>query len=131
EITGEAIWRKTVQIPKDWAGKILAIHIPGIKSYDSVFWNGTQVGATAKDTQREDPWNLPRRYRIPAHLVKAGPNVITIRQFAPDTTAGIHGRPEDFNLRVISDRERQPSFYHPDYKENHETGDEPFRYYRW
>lgn len=131
EICGEAVWRKTIDLPADWAGQMVSIQIPAIKSYDTVFWNGTPVGSTSKDTQKEDPWNLPRRYRVPAHLVKAGPNVIAIRQFAPDTNAGVHGREEEFFVRLLASRQAPPALYHPDYREKFDTGDEPARYYRW
>lgn len=130
-VCGEALWRKTVTLPGDWAGQVLTINIPSVKSYDTVFWNGVPVGSTSKDTQPEDPWNLPRRYRVPGHLVKAGPNVIAIRQFAPDTVAGIEGHADKFFLRLISDKARPADLYHPDYRETFETGDEPARYYRW
>ena len=78
-MNGEAVWRREVNIADDWAGEIVNIHIPGNKSYDTVFWNGTPVGNTSLTTKKEDPWNLPRKYRVPADLVKAGKNVIAIR----------------------------------------------------
>lgn len=128
---GEAVWRREVRIPKEWAGKIVQINIPAIKSYDTVFWNGQPVGSTSKDTQKEDPWNLPRKYRVPADLVKAGTNTICIRQFAPDKEGGIHGSALAFNLRVLTGGKQASPLYHPDYREEFETGDEPYRYLRW
>lgn len=128
---GEAVWQREVQIPPEWAGKIVQINIPAIKSYDTVFWNGQPVGSTSKDTQKEDPWNLPRKYRVPADLVKAGSNTICIRQFAPDKEGGIHGSALAFNLRVLTGGKQASPLYHPDYREEFETGDEPYRYIRW
>ncbi len=131
EISGEAVWRREIVLPEDWAGEIVTIQIPAIKSYDTVFWNGQPVGSTSTKTQTEDPWNLPRKYRLPPGIVKAGANTLAIRQFAPDKQGGIHGRKEEFYLRVLSSKPTGPGSYCPDYRESFETGDEPYRYYRW
>ena len=80
---GEAVWQREVTLPAEWAGKFVQINIPAIKSYDTVFWNGREVDFTSKDTQKEDPWNQPRKYRVPGELVRAGKNTLAIRQFVP------------------------------------------------
>ena len=131
KVCGEAVWKHEVFIPSEWAGKFVQINIPAIKSYDTVFWNGQPVGATSRETQKEDPWNLPRKYRVPGSLVKAGKNTIAIRQFAPDRQGGIHGRAGDFYLRVLSGEKEAAPLYYPDYREEFDTGDEPYRYIRW
>lgn len=131
EVSGEAVWRREIDLPEDWAGEIVTVQIPAIKSYDTVFWNGQPVGSTSVKSQTEDPWNLPRKYRIAPGIVKAGPNTLAIRQFAPDQQGGIHGRKDEFYLRVLSSQPAATGFYCPDYRETFETGDEPYRYYRW
>jgi beta-galactosidase len=131
KVCGEAVWKREISVPDDWAGKIVQLNIGAIKSYDTVYWNGQQVGTTSKESQAEDPWNLPRKYRVSGDLVKAGKNTITIRQFAPDKQGGIHGLAADFNLRVLSGSKQAAPLYHPNYREEFETGDEPYRYIRW
>jgi beta-galactosidase len=128
---GEAVWQREVTLPAEWAGKFVQINIPGIKSYDTVFWNGRAVDFTSKDTQKEDPWNQPRKYRVPGELVRAGKNTLAIRQFVPDQKGGIHGLAAGFYLRVLTGEKQTAPLYHTDYREEPETGDEPYRYTRW
>lgn len=127
--SGEAVWRRTVDIPEEWAGKVIVLNIGRIKSYDTVFWNGQPIGST--DARTPNAWNTPRSYRVPGELVKPGPTLISVRQFAPDYEGGIHGNEEEFFLRAMISRDNAPSFYAADYREDFEDGDEPYRYYRW
>lgn len=131
QVCGEALWKREVVIPADWVGQIVEMDIPAIKSYDTVFWNGQPIGATSKTSQKEDPWNLPRKYTVPASLIRAGTNSITIRQFAPDQQGGVFGRREYFVLKLISNSNNPAPLYHPDYRDEFDTGDEPYRYFRW
>jgi beta-galactosidase len=39
-------------------------------------------------------------------------------------------QPADINIRILTGTQ-SPSFYRPDYREDFELGDEPYRYYRW
>lgn len=128
---GEALWQREVALPTEWAGKFVQINIPAIKSYDTVFWNGREIDSTSKDTQKEDPWDQPRKYRVPGELVRAGKNTLAIRQFVPDQKGGIHGLASGFYLRVLSGEKQAAPLYHTDYRDNPATGDEPYRYIRW
>ena len=131
ENCGEAVWKRDVILPSEWAGKFVQVNIPAIKSYDTVFWNGQEVDFTSIDTQKADPWDRPRKYRVPGNLVRAGKNTLTIRQFAPDKQGGIHGNAPGFYLRILSGERAAAPLYHPDYRESFYTGDEPYRYIRW
>lgn len=127
--SGEAVWRKTVSIPPSWNGQILQLGLGRIKAFDTVFVNGTEVGSTGPSVK--DAWNQPRRYRIPASLVRGGQLEIAVRQFAPDYQGGIHGRPDEMFLRPVAASAGEQSLYHSDYREEFDFGDNPYRYYRW
>ena len=72
--------------------------------------------------------------------VPTGPSIIVanefldclaIRQFVPDQKGGIHGLAAGFYLRVLTGEKQTAPLYHTDYREEHDTGDEPYRYTRW
>ncbi len=126
---GEVVWRKQITIPPGWEGQILQLAVARVKAYDTTYLNGTEVGSTGANTT--NAWNAPRRYRLPANLAKGGKAVIAIREFSPDQQGGIHGRPEEMFLRPISVGSKSEQLYHPDYKEDFDFGDNPYRYYRW
>ena len=129
EQSGEYVARQTVDIPAEWNGQVLRLGLGRIKSFDTAFWNGQPVGSTDKKTP--DSWNVPRRYRVPANLVRTGKTVIAIRGFAADYQGGIHGSPDDLFLQRVSYEKKPAPLYHPDYKDDFDYGDNPFRYYRW
>ncbi len=127
--SGEAVWRKTIEIPQEWSGQILQLGAGRIKTYDSTFFDGQQVGSTGPAVK--DAWNLPRRYRIPGHLVRGGKVVIAIREFVTDYQGGIHGRADELYLRPVVGEAKSENLYDADYKEEFDFGDDPYRYYRW
>lgn len=129
EKSGEAVWRRTVDIPPSWDGRILQLGLARIKAFDTVFVNGTEVGSTGPSVK--DAWNQPRLYRIPASLVRGGRLEIAVRQFVPDFQGGIHGRPDEMFLRPVAVSAGDQGLYHPDYREEFDFGDNPYRYYRW
>ncbi len=126
---GEVVWRKTIEIPAEWEGKILQIGVARVKAFDTTYLNGTEIGKTGASTK--DAWNQSRRYRIPGRVVKPGPAVIAIREFSPDFQGGIHGRKEEMFVRPVAVDAKAGSLYHSDYREEFDFGDNPYRYYRW
>lgn len=79
KIDGLVWFRKEIEIPKAWEGKELMLHLGAIDDFDTTYFNGVKVGATGIDTQ--EFWIHPRKYKIPAKLVKAGKAVIAVRVF--------------------------------------------------
>lgn len=126
---GEVVWRRTIDVPAEWEGQIVQLGVARVKSYDTTYWNGVEVGST--DAKTPDAWNRVRRYRVPADLVKGGKLTIAIREFAPDTQGGVHGSPEEMFIRRVSSDEETPPLYHADYRDDFDFGDNPYRYYRW
>ena len=78
-----AVWfRKEIFVPRDQAGRSVQIHLTGAGKTDSIYFNGQKVGQT-------DAWEKPRDYTVPAELVRAGRNVITIRMTGSDGYVGM------------------------------------------
>jgi sialate O-acetylesterase len=93
-----AIWfRREVTVPETWAGAELALSLGAIDDFDVTYWNGERVGATGAETPMY--WSAPRRYVVPARLVKAGRNVIAVRVFDHFGNGGFAGTPAQVNLK--------------------------------
>lgn len=71
--TGGSHWlRKDVEVPQTWNGKEAVLRLGCIVDADSVYVNGVFVGTTSYQYP-------PRIYRIPAGVLKAGTNNVTVR----------------------------------------------------
>ena len=88
-----AVWfRKTIDIPKEWAGKTLELRPGPIDEVDIAYFNGVRVGGMGGVKKYNNEfWNVSRKYAIPADLVKPGKNVIAILIFDLSGAGGIWG----------------------------------------
>ncbi|HEX8531486.1 MAG TPA: sialate O-acetylesterase, partial [Cytophagales bacterium] len=86
---GVVWYRKELDVPAAAAGKPLTLHLAAVDDADTTFFNGVKVGST-------NGYNLLRAYTVPAELVKAGRNVITVRVVDTGGGGGIHGEAKDF-----------------------------------
>ena len=86
-----AFWYRTSFTPPvSWRGRDLAIVIGAVDDFDTTYVNGQQVGATQVDTPRH--WETPRRYVVPAGLVRVGQaNTLAIRAHNAAFSGGIAG----------------------------------------
>ncbi len=72
------VWlRKTVQIPPEWAGRDLSLHLGRIDQADRTFFNGEIIGST--QLGENDPAGQERHYTIPGPLVQPGTNLLAVR----------------------------------------------------
>jgi hypothetical protein len=71
-LNGSHWFRRQVEIPAGWEGQEAVLRLGCITDADSVYVNGTFAGATSYQYP-------PRIYTLPAGLLKAGENTITIR----------------------------------------------------
>ena len=79
------VWgRKTVDIPEQWEGKPLSLHMGYVDDEDITYFNGIEIGSTKGYTRS-------RTYEIPGNLVKAGKAVITVRIVDTGGGCGIGG----------------------------------------
>ncbi|MFA5206998.1 MAG: sialate O-acetylesterase, partial [Lentisphaeria bacterium] len=96
-----AVWfRRTVELPADWAGQDLTLELGVADDFDTTWFNGVQVGATGKETPSW--WLHPRRYAVPGRLVKAGRNVIAVRVFDHLNAGGLRGPAAAMQLRCAA-----------------------------
>jgi len=128
---GEMVFRGAFNLPTEWAGKDLLLKLGSIDDFDTTYVNGTQVGQTTDSTPSY--WAALREYRVPAALVKAGSNILSIRVFDRLGGGGFNAHAEDFHVELAEPAPLAivPGPYHPDWLSDFEMGDDPSRFYNW
>jgi sialate O-acetylesterase len=91
-------FRHTVNLPADWAGRELELHLGAVDKQDVTYVNGVEIGRTG--TGFEDRhWDKPRVYRVPAALTAGGKLVISVRAYSFIYDGGLIGPAREMNLR--------------------------------
>ena len=88
---GFAWFQKTINVPAQYAGKALTLHLGTIDDDDVTWFNGEKIGETTGYTKS-------RAYDIPANLVKAGQNTITVRVEDGGGGGGLYGDADEMYL---------------------------------
>jgi sialate O-acetylesterase len=92
DVDGIVWFRKTIDVPAAWAGKEIIVRTGPIDEVDQCWFNGVKVGGKGRMRTGETSfWNVPREYRVPGTLVKAGKNVIAERVFDALGQGGLWG----------------------------------------
>jgi beta-galactosidase len=131
---GEAVFRKVIEVPSELLGQDLKLSLGSVDDFDETYFNGVRVGGIGKE--HPTPWSALREYIIPANQIKPGKNVIAIRVWDRFGGGGLTTN-DPTSLLLQSPRAATEAtvktlgFYHPDYREDFELGDEPYRYYNW
>jgi sialate O-acetylesterase len=88
------VWfRRTFELPPDWAGKKLTLGLGSVDDIDTTWVNGVKVGQMNR-------YDLNRVYSVPAEVAKAGANVISVRVLDTGGAGGFTGKPEQMFIRV-------------------------------
>ncbi|ADQ04207.1 protein of unknown function DUF303 acetylesterase [Caldicellulosiruptor owensensis OL] len=96
-LKGVVWFRKKVTVPASVVGKPAKLYMGTIVDSDHTYINGTLVGSTSYRYP-------PRKYEVPAHLLKPGENVIAIRVVSNDGNGEfVKGKPyklftEDYQI---------------------------------
>lgn len=93
------LWfRLQVEIPAAWVGQDMLLELAPIDKSDITYWNNAEVGGMNFE---EDPqsWCTPRKYTVPAALVKAGSNTLAVRMFSHVYGAGMFGVPQQLQVK--------------------------------
>lgn len=85
DFDGIAWLRREFELPADWDGRAAELHLGAIDDEDTTWVNGQRVGAT-------QGWDKLRVYAVPAGVLKAGPNVVTVRVLDTGAGGGIWGK---------------------------------------
>lgn len=86
------VWfRRSIDLDADMAGKQLSLNLGAIDDEDIVYWNGVKIAEGGG-------YNVLRHYTVPANLVKAGRNVIVVRDFDTGGEGGLVGPADAMSL---------------------------------
>ena len=107
----------------------LVLSLGSVDDNDETYFNGEKLGGY--DDKDANAWSIKRVYAVPSRLVKTGPNAITVRVWDRFGGGGFTGRDDELFLRWKDVPPTPLGFYHPDYRDGFDTGDEPYRYYNW
>jgi sialate O-acetylesterase len=95
-VDGVVWFRKTIEVPVDWAGQKLSLSLGPIDDGDTTYVNGKAIGQT--EPSGRGNWQIHRRYDVPANLVEAGKLAIAVRVVDLTGEGGIWGKPEQLTL---------------------------------
>ena len=90
---GEAVFRRVLQIPGQWAGRDLKLSLAVLDDYDDTFWNGELIGHSDANTA-PNIHTIARNYTVPGRLVKPGRTVLAVRIFDRFGQGGFMGEPD-------------------------------------
>jgi beta-galactosidase len=84
-------FRRRIEIPADCKGKDFDLLLGCIDDVDETFLNGKRIGGTGSfPPDFSTAWNVPRRYRVPASVVRGdGSDVIAVRVFDQSNSGGM------------------------------------------
>ena len=90
---GGVWYRKTVDIPKAWAGKDLVLDLGSIDDSDITWFNGVRIGSTT------EAHNQHRGYEVKGAIVKPGPATIAVLAIDSGGAGGMTGPEKKMRLR--------------------------------
>lgn len=93
---GMVRFRRTIELPTSWAGKAAVLELGPIDDRDDAWINGVHVGGMRAD----GAWQVARRYEVPAGVLKAGANVVSVRAYDTGGLGGINGRADQMRLSL-------------------------------
>ena len=98
--TNGVMWfRREIEIPAEAAGKDIVLNLGAIDKVDITYFNGVEIAKTGKVFD-SSYWNVPRVYTVPGKLVKAGKNVIAVRNVSHLYGGGLIGPAADMFVSV-------------------------------
>ena len=93
DFDGVVWFRRTIDVPENWAGQDVKLNLGTVDDDDLTFWNGAPIGHT-------DRFQTPRNYTIPGAQVKAGRTTIAIRVLDTGGGGGFGGDANAMNLQL-------------------------------
>ena len=96
-----AVWfRKDFQVPQQWVGQELELHLGVLNDCDTIFINASKVGESCAHTP--DTHRKPRMVRIPGALVKPGLLLVAVRVFDERGNGGFSSPAESLFVQPVA-----------------------------
>lgn len=104
-----AVWyRRTLELPAEFVGQDLVLHVGQVDKHDRTFFNGEQVGATGKDREVEY-WDKLRVYPVPARLVTTRQATVAVRVWSQIHAGAISGPEDELYIALKGDPSKRVS----------------------
>jgi sialate O-acetylesterase len=87
-------FRRTVDLPESWTNHDAELHLGAVDDADTTWVNGTRIGGVFG-------YEILRVYRVPASVLKPGPNVITVRVLDTGAGGGLYGGKDPMRLQRL------------------------------
>lgn len=84
DLDGVVWFRKTFELTSQDLGKDATLMLAMVDDWDDTYVNGQKVGSTRQ-------YNEPRKYRVPASVLREGQNIVTVRVEDTGGGGGIYG----------------------------------------
>ena len=94
-------FRRTFDLPENWDGTGVELHLGAVDDNDTTWVNGLEVGATIG-------WNLPRVYRVPGSGLKPANNIIAVRVLDTGGNGGLWGGDDPMRMMVNAGGQTNP-----------------------
>jgi len=95
-------FRRTFELPEDWDGGDVEIHLGAVDDIDTTWINGAFVGSTSG-------WDTPRVYQISANVLHVGSNTIAVRVLDTGGGGGLWGNASDALTLVYQSKDEKPA----------------------
>ena len=86
-------FRRTFDLPSNWNGEDVELHLGAADDNDTTWVNGKEVGATIG-------WDTPRVYRVPCSALQRTNNIIAVRVLDTGAGGGLWGGDDPMRVRV-------------------------------
>ena len=100
---GTVWYRRTIEVPEDWAGRNLMLELGAIDDSDIVWFDGVRIGSTVEAHAAQ------RRYRIPGAIVKPGSRTIVVACIDSGGAGGFNGPANRMRIGVMDRRAADPA----------------------
>ena len=101
DFSGVLWFRKTLDIPAQWAGRELMLSVGAVDKSETTYFNNVKVGSFGMDTNPH-AWLMNREYAVPAELSKHGRAVVTVRVYSEVYDGGMTGPADKMKLTCPS-----------------------------
>ncbi|HEX6272907.1 MAG TPA: sialate O-acetylesterase, partial [Polyangiaceae bacterium] len=92
-----AVWlRRAFEVKTADVKGDFELELGPVDDFDETYVNGAKVGGMGPG--EPDAWRTPRRYRVPAAVLKPGRNVVAVRVFDHFGGGGFHGAPTEMRV---------------------------------
>jgi sialate O-acetylesterase len=104
DFDGMVWFRRHLQIPGQWQGKDLVLHLGPVDEVDVTWFNGVRIGATGSYADSVFAlWSQPRVYDIPGEIVRSGSAVLAVRAIDTAYAGGLWGSEADQMYLALAD----------------------------